>query len=113
MKRHIAFFAAIPMTALFVLAAPAGQQGDTIYLVHETHTLEECIRVIDKVANESPGLLNVAWWGCESEVHESWWFLAANNERELLNILPEIIHDNLTIVDVSQFKVEQIREWHD
>ena len=114
MKRYIVFFTAIPVAVIFVLAISiAGQQNDTAYLVHEQHTPEQCLRVIDEVATESPELLDAAWWGCGEGVHKSWAILEARNEREVLNKLPEIIHENVTIVEVGQFTAEQIRQWHE
>ena len=82
------------------------------YIIESPHTKEECLRALDEVLAEGPAVLNKFDWGCQAGDHTGYAVVDAENETNVLKLIPTFLRNKTSIIKVGKFTPEQIRSFH-
>ena len=82
------------------------------YIIESPHTKEECLRALDEVLAEGPAVLNKFDWGCQAGDHTGYAVVDAENETNVLKLIPTFLRNKTRIIKVGKFTPEQIRSFH-
>ncbi len=83
------------------------------YLVMEPHTPEECLAVLDDIAEKDRVLLEKFDWGCIEGDHTGYARLDAIDDRAALDLLPAKERVKARVIKLTKFTPEQIRSFHE
>jgi hypothetical protein len=100
--------AALPAQA----ADPKAAEGKGKYLVTATHTPEECLAAMDKVAANKK-LLDKVEWGCMSGDHTAYLTTTANSPEDAIKQLPDDAQKNAKAVKLTKLTPAQIKKFHE
>jgi hypothetical protein len=67
------------------------------YLIETTHTIEDCVRILDGFMQAGAHYLLNADWGCEVDDHRGWMIVEANDD-----------HDARLMIRLNKFTDEQV-----
>jgi hypothetical protein len=81
------------------------------FFVETPHTAEECSQALSDIKSQGD-LLEKTYLGCHSGNHVGYAFLEGDNERDVLQKLPDAIRNKARAIAVEQFSREQIRSMH-
>ena len=80
-----------------------------IEVPHEPTKLE-CNRSISIFLKSGSHFLSHADWGCSDGEHKAWFVMEAENKQEVLNVVPPIYRSRAKIVQLTQFRLEEIED---
>jgi hypothetical protein len=83
------------------------------YMIHDSHTKEDCLDLLDEFLRAGAHYLTRADWGCLAGVHDAWIVVEAENEAEARHRVPPIIRNRASVVEMARLTPEQIRAFHD
>jgi hypothetical protein len=83
------------------------------YIIEDTHSVEDCLKVLDAFMHAGAHYLTNAEWGCEAGDHTAWIVIEAGSDEEARHLIPPIIRNRARLVRLNRFTPEQIRGFHE
>lgn len=72
------------------------------FMVELSHTPDECVAGFGKPDQRTEDLLDEAFWGCMSGVHNGWVVVEADSEDQVRAMAPKHYRGVLTITEVGE-----------
>ena len=84
-----------------------------MYLIEIPHSEEnfECKQVVKLFVESGSHLLANCDWGCKDGIHKAWFKSDFVNKQEAMQIIPPLLRRNASIIELTKFTKEDIREW--
>ncbi len=82
------------------------------FLIHAPHTEEDCVQALDSIVGHSDSLLGRFDWGCKAGEHAGWVVLEAQDEKTALMLLPTVIRDDSTAIQLNKFSADEVKSFH-
>ncbi len=82
------------------------------YQIVSPHDPGQCQQMQDEILNQTPQLLEIAWFGCYSGDHTAYALVDAANETEARNMLPSSLRNSARVIKVDKLTAQQIRQSH-
>ena len=80
------------------------------FLVESPHTKEACVKAFQYV--EAAGYLTHFHWGCKAGDHTGYAILDAENQAEVMMVVPTFGRPKAKIVELTQFTLEDLKAMH-
>lgn len=82
------------------------------FLIEVAHEAEEvaCARVVEVFLKTGSHFLTNADWGCLDEDHRAWISVDVDSKEEARRILPPVFRSQAKIVQLNNFRMEEIEE---
>jgi hypothetical protein len=83
------------------------------FLIEAPHTVEECLRALDEVLQQSEYLMMKHDWGCAAGVHTGWAVVEAEDEAEARRFIPTFLRAKSRVIRLNKFTAGQVRALHE
>jgi hypothetical protein len=83
------------------------------YLIESSHTARECVWALKVLLSETPETLDQFQWGCRDGEHVGWAVVEAENKFVAQELVPLKLRPKARIVELYQFRPEEIRAFHE
>ncbi len=82
------------------------------FLIEVPHEAEEsaCLKAARVLAETGSHYLTNAEFGCNDGVHKGWLMIEVENKRDAQMVVPPAYRNQATIVELSNFKIEELDE---
>ncbi|WP_025763730.1 hypothetical protein [Dyadobacter tibetensis] len=83
------------------------------YLVEIPHSekVSDCMHVINVFLSSGSHVISKAHWGCKDGVHKLWFIYDFDDKEQALRSIPALMRADATIVELNQFRVEDVRQY--
>jgi hypothetical protein len=78
------------------------------YLIETTHTIEDCVRILDGFMQAGAHYLLNADWGCEVDDHRGWMIVEANDDHDARLMIPPVVRASAVMIRLNKFTDEQV-----
>ncbi len=83
------------------------------FMIHSTHTDEECSKALREFWKNNPKLLEETFFGCLGGDHSGWTIVEASSESEARNKLQNLQLSEIHVVKVDKFTPGQLKFVHE
>jgi len=83
-----------------------------LYLIKTRHSLENCLDSLDEQVAHDVRSLEEFVYTCGEGEHAGYAVVEANNRKEAINILPELLRPEASVWKVDRFTRDDIRSFH-
>lgn len=83
-----------------------------LYLIKTRHTLKNCLAALDEQLTHDVQSLQEFVYTCGEGEHAGYAIVEANNRSEAMNIVPEPLRGEASVLKVDRFSPEDIRSFH-
>ncbi|MEX1254150.1 MAG: hypothetical protein WEE64_07400 [Dehalococcoidia bacterium] len=83
------------------------------FIIETTHSLEECLALLDAVLGAGAHYLTHTDWGCEDGVHKAWLIVDSESRNEARLMVPPVWRNSAQLVELNKFTPAQIKALHE